>query len=122
VVDYLIDKGGLALADRIERSAADQNVPALCDAEVISGLRSATLRREITRERARMALDHYLALPLIRHQNAGLLGRALELETFSAYDAIYVALAERLDAALLTTDRRLARAVLATRGLGVRLA
>jgi hydrogenase maturation protease len=36
----------------------------------------------------------------------------LELgSTFSAYDACYVALAERLDAALLTADRRLARAV-----------
>lgn len=121
MVDYLIDKGGLALADRIERSA-DLNVPALCDAEMISGLRRATRRREISRDRARLALDHYLALPLIRHQNVGLLGRALELETFSTYDAIYVALAERLEAALLTTDQRLARAVLETRGLRVRLA
>lgn len=38
--------------------------------------------------------------------------RVLELrDNFSAYDATYVALAERLSGDLLTSDRRLARGV-----------
>jgi predicted nucleic acid-binding protein len=72
--------------------------------------------------RAREALDDYSALPLVRHDHAAFLARAFDLATLSAYDAIYVALAERLDAALLTTDLRLARAVAASRGLRVALA
>lgn len=68
------------------------------------------------------ALGVYRDLPLVRHEHRPLLQRALELETFSAYDAIYVALAERLGARLLTTDQRLARAVTSTRGIRVTLA
>jgi predicted nucleic acid-binding protein len=42
----------------------------------------------------------------------GLLGRILRLrENFSAYDASYVALADQLDALLLTADAALVRAV-----------
>ena len=98
------------------------NIPALCDAEVLSGLLRVVRLGLVTRSVARAALDAYSDLPVIRHAHTGLLGRAFELGTFSAYDAIYVALAERLGARLLTTDRRLARAVAATRGIRVRLA
>jgi predicted nucleic acid-binding protein len=49
---------------------------------------------------------------MTRHRHASLLERALQLrESFTAYDASYVALAERLEARLLTLDRRLAAAV-----------
>jgi predicted nucleic acid-binding protein len=54
--------------------------------------------------------DH-LDLPLTRHGHRSLLGRILDLATnFSVYDATYVALAEQLDAGLLTADVALARA------------
>ena len=50
-------------------------------------------------------------LGLRRHPSRSLWPRAWELRTnLSAYDALYVALAERLDAPLLTADARLARA------------
>jgi predicted nucleic acid-binding protein len=46
-----------------------------------------------------LALQHYLLLPLTRHGHQALLPRVLELRAnFSAYDACYVALAERLRA------------------------
>ena len=65
------------------------------------------------RERTVEALEDYLDLPLTRHRHRSFLGRVLELrDNFTAYDAVYVALAERLGAELLTTDGRLARAVL----------
>jgi len=48
---------------------------------------------------------------LQRHAHEPLLDRVWELrENLSVYDAVYVALAEALDAVLLTCDRRLARA------------
>jgi len=71
---------------------------------------------------AQDALGVYQDLRLVRHEHRPLLRRALGLETFSTYDAIYVALAERLGAPLLTTDGRLARAVVTTRGVNVSLA
>ena len=49
-----------------------------------------------------------------RHGHESLLPRTIELaENFTAYDASYVALAERLGARLITSDKRLARAVTA---------
>lgn len=106
----------------MERVGVQLNVPALCDAELVSALRQLIRRGTITRDRAREALEDYGDLPLIRHAHQVLLARAFELETFSAYDALYVALAERLVAPLLTTDRRLARALASTRGVDVTLA
>lgn len=59
-----------------------------------------------------------LALPLLRHGHQALLPRCLGLKhVLSPYDATYVALAEYLEAPLLTGDLRLARAA---RRLGVR--
>ena len=48
-------------------------------------------------------------LPIIRHSHSLLLQRIWELRTnLSAHDAAYVAVAEALDAPLLTRDARLA--------------
>jgi predicted nucleic acid-binding protein len=61
------------------------------------------------RERAQAAMDDFLAFPVQRHAHDFLLPRVWALrDNFTAYDAIYVALAEVLDATLLTHDRRLA--------------
>ena len=62
--------------------------------------------------RAADAIDDYLDLPLFRHGHQALLARMLELKSnFSAYHAAYVALAEQLNAELLTADDALTRAV-----------
>ena len=53
-------------------------------------------------------------LPVVAWPHGPLLGRAWALrENVSAYDAVYVALAEALEAQLVTADRRLAKAVAA---------
>ena len=99
--------------DEVVRAAdVDLHVPALCDVEVTAAVRRALLRGFLTLERVADAVDDYLDLPLTRHGHGTLLGRVLELrDNFSAYDATYVVLAERLGGSLLTGDRRLARGV-----------
>jgi predicted nucleic acid-binding protein len=106
------------MAATITRRDADLHIPALCDVEVVSALRRALLRGFLSEARAHEALDDFLALPLLRHGHEALLPRCFERRhVLSPYDATYVALAEHLEAPLLTGDRGLARAA---RKLGLR--
>lgn len=89
----------------------DLHAPALCDVEVAAALRRGLLAGNLSPERARQVLQDLADLPLARHGHRLLLDRVLSLRhNFSAYDALYAALAERLGASLVTADRRLARA------------
>lgn len=64
----------------------------------------------ISAGRAVEALQDYGDFVLTRYPHDFLLPRVWDLrKNLSAYDAIYVALAEVLDAPLITTDSRLAR-------------
>jgi predicted nucleic acid-binding protein len=88
------------------------HVPALCDVEVASSLRRLLLRGILSEERAEEALRDYMDLPLTLHGHQNLLARILSLRNnFSAYDATYVVLAERLGGRLVTGDEGLARAM-----------
>jgi predicted nucleic acid-binding protein len=92
--------------------AADVHVPALCDVEVASALRRLWKSKALSERRRNEALSDYVDLSLSRHGHLALLPRVLELgANFSAYDGVYVALAEALGAVLVTTDGRLRRAV-----------
>lgn len=86
--------------------------PHLLDIEVAQVLRRYVARGLIEAARGRAALTDFLDLPLHRYPHDFLLPRVWELRTnMTAYDAVYVALAEVLDARLLTRDNRLAAAV-----------
>lgn len=68
---------------------------------------------ELTEQRAEAALADLSDLSAVRHAHEPYLARIWSLrENVSAYDAVYVALAEALEAPLLTCDARLARAPL----------
>jgi predicted nucleic acid-binding protein len=112
-VEYLIGSTRAAHVRHVIRTRGESlHIPALCDVEVVSALRRLLLRRDLTQDRATQALRDYLDLPVRRSGHQHLLARVLQLRTnFSAYDATYVALAERLRARLLTGDEALARAV-----------
>jgi predicted nucleic acid-binding protein len=85
--------------------------PELADLEVTSVLRRQVLGGALDPRRASFALADLSDLPLRRAPHVPLLGRCWELrENISVYDAVYVALAEALDAVLLTGDSRLAQA------------
>lgn len=85
--------------------------PYLLDAEVGRALRRRVTAGMLPGDQGRRAIDRLGRLPLRRAPHAELLGRAWELrENVTFYDALYVALAERLDVPLLTLDARLATA------------
>jgi predicted nucleic acid-binding protein len=95
-----------------DRLANEQLVaPELLDLEVASVWRRAVRRGQMTEHRARQGFADLAALPLARAPHAPLMSRIWELrDNPTVYDAAYVALAEALDASLLTADRKLAQA------------
>ena len=87
------------------------HVPHLLDAEVLHALRRLLLAGRLNDVSARRALRDYALMGLKRWPHRALPGRALALRhQLSAYDAIYVAMAEVTGATLVTRDARLARA------------
>jgi len=87
------------------------SAPELVDLEVTSVLRRQVQAGQVDARRAALALADLAALPLRRARHRPLLTRCWELRNnLTIYDASYVALAEALDATLLTGDERLARA------------
>lgn len=100
---------------------ADIHIPALCDVELLAAIRRALFDRRLDKQRAVVALENYRDLPLTRHGHLSLLPRVFELRAnFTAYDAIYVALADLLEATLVTADRSLARATAGITRVAVR--
>ena len=92
-------------------SGQQLNAPHLLDVEVTQTLRRLVLAGELPPRRAEQALDDYSQLVIERHSHRDLIKRAWQLkDSLTAYDAIYVALAEALDSVLLTCDGRMARA------------
>ncbi len=86
------------------------HVPHLIDMEVASGLRRQVAGGNIDSDAGWTALDTLRRLGMTRYPAGGLLERVWQLrDNVSAYDAIYIALAEDLDCALLTSDAKFGR-------------
>jgi predicted nucleic acid-binding protein len=97
--------------DRLFGPGQTLHAPHLLDVEVAQVIRRYAANGEIGAERGRLALADLADLPLRRYPHDFLLPRIWDLRNnLMAYDAAYVALAEVLDAPLLTRDRRLAAA------------
>lgn len=79
------------------------------DLEITQVLRRFTQKGAISDARAQEALRDLRDLPMTRYPHHVLLDRVWDLRhNLTAYDAAYVALAEALDASLVTRDARLA--------------
>ena len=86
------------------------SAPHLLDLEVAQVLRRAVQRGGLEAGRAEGALVDYRDLRLDRYPHHPFLERIWSLrENATAYDAAYLALAEALEAPLLTADRKLAK-------------
>ena len=101
---------GVEAAERMAGHAGELHLPHLAVIETASVLRAWVRRGEVAEPRAAAALHDLSDLPAQRWPGEPLLDRAWELrDNVTAYDASYIALAELLDAELLTADKRLAR-------------
>lgn len=104
----ILRQGDVALARRVMED--EIHAPCLLDTEVVSALRRLIRQKVMNPERASAGLDWLFDLGIERHHGEPLHWRAFALrDSLSAYDATYVAVAEFLDAPLLTVDARLAR-------------
>ena len=111
-VELLLDTArGRRLSSRLSAESVEIHVPHLVDLEIAQALRSYVRRGALDAERGARALRHWRHLQAERYGHHGFLDRIWELRhNVSAYDAVYVALAEALSTVLLTADRRLAGA------------
>lgn len=101
---------GQRLAWRLRSSRVRAQAPHLLSVEVMNALRRLLAAGAVAEPPTRMALIRLRTLDVRRWEHEPLVGRAWQLrEILTPYDAMYVALAEVLDAPLLTTDGRLAR-------------
>ena len=102
---------GTRVEARLFRDQEELHSPHLADVEVTQGLRRLVRAGEVSPDRAVEALADLADLDLHRHSHLDLLTRAWKLrENITAYDAMYVALAEALDALIVTCDAPLAKA------------
>ncbi len=102
--------GAEAIRDRLAADP-DHAAPHVVDVEVFGVVRREHLHGRLDRTEAAQAVEDLEDWPGERFGHRLLLDRAWRLrDTVRGWDAMYVALAEALDATLLTTDRRLAAA------------
>ena len=102
---------GTRVEARLFRDHDELHSPHLADVEVTQGLRRLVRSGEVLPDRAAEAIADLADLNLHRHAHLDLLTRAWRLrENLTAYDAVYIALAEALGALIVTCDAPLAKA------------
>lgn len=109
-VDWLLQtSAGQRIESRIYSQNETLHAPHLLDLEVIQVLRRLAREGGVTPRRADEALEDLMDLRIARYPHLVLLPGIWKLRhNFSVYDAAYIVLAERLDAALVTRDGGLA--------------
>jgi len=102
---------GIRIDNRLFSPPVSIHAPHLLDLEVAKVLRRYAREQTVAVLRAEEALQDFADLPLHRYPHDFLISRVWELrQTLTAYDAVYVALAEVLGAPLLSCDAWLASA------------
>jgi predicted nucleic acid-binding protein len=112
VLDWILrTSAGQQFDQRMYARPESLHCPHLLDLEVTQGLRRWVRERRLSSDRAEAALEDLATVRIARYPHYHLLPRIWQLRhNLTAYDAAYVALAERLDATLITRDRKLSNA------------
>ncbi len=110
VIELLLNtRGGALVSARISDRAESLHAPHLLSVEVAQVLRRFVAAGSISPECAHDSLDDLAALDIARYEHEPFLRRVWELRAnVTAYDAVYLVLAEVLGAPLLTFDGRMA--------------
>lgn len=111
-IDWLLQTpDGQRIEQRIYRRQETLHTVHLMDVEFAQVLRRLVREGTLTPKRAEEAIEDLAALRITRYAPVLLLQRIWRLrQNLTAYDAAYVALAERLQAPLVTRDQRIAAA------------
>jgi len=111
-VDWLLQTpAGQHIEKRLYSRNETLHAPHLIDLEVTQALRRLALQGLVSVHRADEAVRDLLDLRITRYPHLVLLPRIWQLRhNFSAYDAAYIVLAEKLGATIVTRDARLASA------------
>jgi predicted nucleic acid-binding protein len=112
VLELLLNtKAGALVSARISDPGESLHAPHLLSVEVAQVLRRYAASGSIAAEIVPDALVDLAALDIARYAHEPFLGRLWELrDNVTAYDAVYLALAEVLDCPLVTFDGRLGAA------------
>jgi predicted nucleic acid-binding protein len=111
-IEWLLQTSvGVRVDRRIFSRPRSLHAPHLLDLEVAQVLRRYVREKVMSAQRGQEALEDLDGLPLHRYPHDFLLPRVWQLRAnLTAYDAVYVALAELLDAPLITCDSGIAAA------------
>ncbi len=111
-VDWLLQTAaGQRIERRIYARQDTLHTVHLLDVEFAQVLRRLVREGSLRQKRAEEAIEDLAALRITRYAPVLLLPRIWRLrQNLSAYDAAYVALAEKLQAPLITRDQRIAAA------------
>jgi predicted nucleic acid-binding protein len=112
LLEFLLQTAlGARVEARLFRHDEELHAPHLVDVEIVQGLRRLVRTGEVTPGRADEAIADLTDMDLHRHAHLDMLARAWKLrENISAYDAVYVVLAEAIEAPVVTCDGPLAKA------------
>lgn len=111
LIGALVDPGPVGAACAARLRGETMAAPALVDVEVAHALRGLVRARKVSQDVAARTLTALADMPIQRVMHQDLLPRIWShRENLTAYDAAYVALAERVGATLVTGDARMSRA------------
>lgn len=116
-VKWLVDEDGSGAADGILEAATELHAPRLLASEVANALWRKARLREIERGDVGILAASVAAMPIAWTEDEQICGEAARLAVGlerPVYDCMYLALAHRVDARLVTADVRFANALAGT--------